>query len=132
MRPQPGVALRRDDMEEVAHRISGVAEVEAPAGNELRTEIDVAGDDVGAGVGGIGVDGDRQIAGLAVMPAFARDQAVRVQEWRRRLAGAGPGDDPTAELAPARGPERNERRAGAAPNGGGGGGPGPPPPGGGG
>ena len=74
---EPGVALRLDHADEVAHRERYVAEVEAPAGNELRPEIDVAGDLVGAGVVGVGVDGDREIAGLAVVPAFARDEAAR-------------------------------------------------------
>ena len=71
MGPEPGVALSRDDAEQIAHRISGVAEMEAPARNEPRPEIDVAGDDVGAGVGGIGIDGDGEIARLAVVPALA-------------------------------------------------------------
>src|SRR4051812_29352998 len=105
MRPQPRIALRGDDMEQIAHRIAGVAEVEPPAGNELRPEIDVAGDDVGARIGRICVDGDGEVAGLTIVPAFARDQTLRMEERRRRLAGRRPGDDRTAELAGPRVPD---------------------------
>ena len=113
MRPEPGVALGGDRAEQVAHRIAGVAEVEAPAGHELRPEIDVARDDVGAGVVRIGIDGDGEIAGLAVVAALARMIRPRVC---RKGAGGGPVVDQVITGPPNRvGPAYQIELSGALP-----------------